>query len=197
MTRTQWLVVIGLLGFILVIFGILLFQLQVPQAPPTPLPPAFLLEQEAQARRALSIAQQAAQAWQPDAYLTWAQITWDDLGPGGILKRDHWLFQFYSPSNKHVVLFQVSNGAARRLDSHLSRVRPPALPIDQWQIDSTQAFETWWQRGGGDFVRLNTQVSISLKLRPQDDHPLWSVVGSAGGQHWIVQIDASDGAVIE
>ena len=60
MTRTQWAVVIGLLAFILAIFGVLLMQLQVPTQSPTPPPPAFLLEEGAQARTVLPIAEQEA-----------------------------------------------------------------------------------------------------------------------------------------
>ena len=83
MTRTQWAVVIGLLFFILVIFGVLLFQLQVPEQSPTPPPPAFLLEQEAQARMMLPVAEQEARQWEEDAQLSSIGTVWDDLGPGG------------------------------------------------------------------------------------------------------------------
>ncbi len=199
MTRTQWGVVIGLLLFILVIFGVLLFQLQVPAAPPTPPPPAFLLEQEAQAKLVLPIAQQAAQDWQADAYLSAAEIVWDDLGPGGILKRDRWSFLFYSPAQQQLATIRVVNGAAQRLRTGLTPRPLPELSLDQWQIDSTQAFQTWWQHSGGDFVRRHEQVSISLKLRTstENTHPIWTVVGSSTGQHHIVQIDSVTGSVLE
>jgi len=199
MTRTQWGVVLGLLLFILAIFGVLLLQIQVPAAPPTPPPPAFLLEQEAQAKHVLPIAQQAAQGWQADAYLSAVEIVWDDLGPGGILKRDRWSFLFYSPAQQQMATIRVVNGAAQRLRTGLTPRPLPALPLEQWQIDSTQAFEAWWQRGGGDFVQRHAQVSISLKLRTMAENtdPIWTVAGSSTGQHHIVQIDSLSGAVLD
>jgi len=198
MTRTQWAIVVGLLFFILVIFGILIFQLQVPDLPPTPAPPAFLLTDEARARTVLPIAQQEALRWREDAQLSSAGIVWDDLGPGGILKRDRWTFEFYSPSQQRMVLIRVVDGQPQRLRTALLPNHLPELPLERWQVDSAQALQTWWERGGGDFVRRHTRMSISLKLRvePQGTRLLWIVAGSSSGQHWVVQIDAEDGTVL-
>jgi hypothetical protein len=197
MTRTQWIVVGGLMLFILFIFGILLYQLQVPESPPTPPPPAFLLEDEAQARTVFAIAQQEALRWQPDAQFSSAGITWDDLGPGGVLKRDRWTFQFYSPSQGRMAIIRVMDGQAERLRTALTPQRLPALPLDQWQVDSSQALQIWWARGGGDFVQRHARVSISLKLRmePGGTRPIWVVTGSSSGQHLVVQLDSRDGTV--
>jgi hypothetical protein len=185
--------------FILVIFGILLFQLQVPEAPPTPPPPAFLLEDTAQARTAFVIAQPEALRWQQDAQLSSAGIVLDDLGPGGVLERDRWTFQFYSPSQQQMAVIRVVDAEAQRLRTALMPNRLPVLSPDQWQIDSTQALQTWWERGGGDFVRKHARVSISLKLRlePDGTRPIWIVAGSSSGQHWVVQLDSSDGTVLQ
>ena len=77
--------------------------------------------------------------------------------------------------------------------------RVQALPLNQWRIGSAQALQTWWERGGGDFVRQHNRVSLSLKLRvePRGTRSLWTVVGSAFEQHWVVQIDSNDGTVVE
>jgi len=198
-TRTQWVVVIGLLSFILAIFGILLFQLQVPNMPATPAPPPFLLEEEAQARRFYPVAQQEALLWREDAQLASAGVVWDDLGPGGILKRDRWTFEFYSPSEQRMAVIRMVDGKAERLRTALLPNRLPALPLERWQMDSSQALQIWWERGGGDFVRQHARISISLKLRmePQGTRLLWIVAGSSSGQHSVVQIDAGDGTVLE
>jgi len=199
MTRTQWVVVIGLLSFILAIFGILLFQLQVPEMSATPAPPAFLLEEEARARAVYPIAQQEALRWREDAQLSSAGVVWDDLGPGGILKRDRWTFEFYSPSQRRMAIIRVVDGEAERLRTALLPNSLPALPLDQWQVDSTQALQIWWEQGGGDFIQRHTRVSISLKLRvePQGTRLLWIVAGSSSGQHSVVQIDGGDGTVLQ
>lgn len=199
MTRTQWAVVGGLMLFILVIFGLLLFQLQVPESSPASPPPAFLLEEEARARTVFPLAQQEALRWQQDAQLSSVGIVWDDLGPGGILKRDRWTFEFYSPSQQQMTVIRVTDGEAQRLRTALLPNRLPLLPLDQWQVDSTQALQTWWERGGGSFVQKHARVSISLKLRlePEGTRPIWIVAGSSSGQHWVVQLDSSDGTVLQ
>jgi hypothetical protein len=185
--------------FVLVIFGILLFQLRVPESPPLSPPPPFLLEDAAQARTVFPIAQQEAIRWQQDAQLSSAGIVWDDLGPGGILKRDRWTFQFVSPSQQQMAIIRVRDNQAQRLRTTLLPNRLPALSLDQWQVSSTQALQTWWEQGGGDFVQKHSYVSISLKLRlePGGARPVWVVVGSSSGSHWIVQLDSSSGTVLQ
>lgn len=199
MTRTQWAVVVGLLCFILSIFGILLFQLRVPEPQPTLAPPAFLLEKEAQARTALPLAQQEALRWQADAQLSSAGVLWNDLGPQGILQRDRWTFEFYSPSRQRMTVIRVKSGRAEWLRTALLPHRLPVLPFDRWQIDSTQALQIWWQRGGANFVREHTPVSIRLKLRvePGGTRLLWIVAGTSAGEHWIIRLDSSDGEVLQ
>jgi hypothetical protein len=185
--------------FIFIIFGILLFQLRVPDVPATLPPPSFLLEEDAQARAVFPIAQQEALSWQQDAQLSAVQTVWDDLGPGGIFKRDRWTFQFSSPSQQQMAIIRVRDKQARRLQTTLLPNRLPALPLEQWQVNSTQALQTWWERGGCDFVQKHPQVSISLKLRvePGSTRPVWIITGSSSGSHWIVQLDSNDGTVLQ
>jgi hypothetical protein len=195
----QWSIIGGLMLFILVLFGLLIFQLQVPELEPLPSPPAFLLEKEAQAGTVYDLAREEALRWQADAELVSAGIVWDDLGPGGVLKRDRWTFQFYSPLQKRVVVIQIKDGKAQRLRTGLVSSPLPLLPLGEWQVKSTQAFETWWEQGGGEFVSQNSPVSISLKLRqqPGEQRLVWSVAGSSSGQHWILQLDGSNGMVLQ
>lgn len=199
MTRTQWAVVVGLAAFILAIFGVLLYQLQVPSPLPMPALPAFLLYDGARARSVYPIAAQEALQWQEDAQLFSAGIVWDDLGPGGVLKRDRWTFEFFSPSQGQVAVIRATDGQAERLRTARLPNRLQVLSLDLWLVDSTQALQTWWKQGGGDFMRQHTRVSIGLKLRiePNGTRPLWAVAGSASDQHWVVRIDSRDGTVVE
>lgn len=199
MTRTQWMMVGGLMAFILVLFGILLFKLRVPESAPLPPPPAFLLEEQAQARTVLPVAQEEALRWRSDAQLAAVGIVWDDLGPGGALKRDRWTFQFYSPAAQQIAVIRVVDGQAQQVRTGLLPNRLPVVSLDQWQVDSAQALQTWWERGGAKFVRGHPRVSISLKLRPEPGgtRPVWTVAGSATDQHWTVQLSSSDGKVLQ
>jgi hypothetical protein len=195
----QWSIVGGLMLFILLLFGILLFQLQVPESVPVPSPPAFLLEREARAETVYGLAREEAVRWQEDAQLVSAGIVWDDLGPGGVLKRDRWTFQFYSPAQQRMAVIQIKDGQAQRLRTGLVSAPLPLLPLEEWQVDSAQAFEAWWEQGGGEFVSQHSPVSISLKLRqqPGEQRLVWSVAGSSSGQHWILQLDGSNGMVLQ
>ncbi len=199
MTRAQWAVVIGLLAFTLIIFGVLLLQLQVPNPLPKSSPPGFLLEEDARARTALPIAEHEALRWQPDAQLATAAVVWDDLGPGGALKRDRWTFEFYSPSQTQMAVIRVANGQADRLRTTLLPNPLAVLSPDLWQVNSTQALQTWWDRGGAEFVGQHSHVAISLKLRvePKGTRGLWIVAGSASEQHHVVLIDSSKGTVVQ
>jgi hypothetical protein len=199
MTRTQWAVVVGLLAFILAVFGVLLYQLQVPSPLPTPALPAFLPDDGAQARSVYPIAAQEALRWQEDAQLFSVGIIWDDLGPGGVPKRDRWTFEFFSPSQGQMAVIRATDAQAERLRTARLPNRLQVLPLDQWLVDSTQALQTWWEQGGGDFVRQHTRVSIGLKLRmePKGTRSLWTVAASASDQHWVVRIDSRDGTVVE
>jgi hypothetical protein len=199
MTRAQWTVVLGLLLFILIIFGVLLFQLQVPEASPTAPPPAFLLEEGARARTVWPAAEQEAKAWQADAQLTAMSIVWDDLGPGGVFTRDRWSFEYYSPAQQRLAVIRVVGGTAERLRTALTPNPVPGLALEKWVVDSTQALDTWWKRGGGQFVAQYPSVAISLKLRtaPDGSRALWIVTGSSSGEHHVVQIDGETGEVVD
>jgi hypothetical protein len=199
MTGSQRAVIVGLLLFVLLYFGIVLFQLRVPESSPTPPPPAFLLEDEAQARRAYPVAKQEALSWQDDAQLSSVGTVWDDLGPGGILKRDHWTFEFYSPSRQEMAVIRVEGDQAERLRTSLVPEPLTLLPLEQWRVDSTEAFKIWWERGGAKFIEQREQIAISLKLRlmAQTRQAQWIVTGSSSGEHWVIQLASEDGEVLQ
>ena len=195
----QWVVVVGLLASILAMFGILLYELQVPSSLPALASPAFFLDDRGRVQSVYPIVAQEAQRWQGDAQLYSAGIVWDDVGSEGVLKRDLWTFEFFSPSQGQMAVIRVTDGQVERLRTTRLPTRLHALPLQQWRIDSTQALQTWWENGGGDFVRKHNRVSIGLKLRagPKRARTLWTVAGSATEQHWVVRIDSVDGTVVE
>jgi hypothetical protein len=196
MTRLQWAVVVGLV--VVAAFGIFLFQLWPSQQPSSSHPPAFLLEERASVRNALSTAQEEALRWQTDSQLSSAGIVWDDLGPGGLLKCDRWTFHFYSPSQQRMLILRVVDGRAERLRVALVPQPLPILSLDQWKIDSTEALRIWWEQGGEEFVRQHTDVTINLKLRtePGGTRAVWSVVGASSEAYRMIQLDSRDGSII-
>lgn len=199
MSRTQWAVVGGLCLFILLLFGILLFQLRVPETGPARIqPPSCLFEGAVPVRMALPVAQDLAARWESDAYLVSAEAVWNDL------RRtrgcDHWTFHFYSPQAHGMAVVRVAGGAGRLIRQGLAPNPLPPLPMEDWAVDSDQALQSWWEQGGSAFIGRHLSPTVGLKIRrgagPDGARPLWTVAGLTSESHWVVQVDGSSGDVL-
>jgi hypothetical protein len=152
------------------------------------------------ARQALAPAAELAAQWQADAGLAIVSGQWSAAGvrPEGDVE---WSFQFFSPSTQRLALIVVDNGEARVLREGLSPYVVPTFPAEEWHVDSDQARQTWWDRGGGSMVAQRPDADLLMQLRvPGDEgeHPVWSVAGLVAGADsaFTVVVDASDGALL-
>jgi hypothetical protein len=152
------------------------------------------------ARQALAPAAELAAQWQADARLAIVSGQWLAVGvqPEGDVQ---WSFQFFSPSTQRLALIVVDNGAARVLREGLSPYVVPTFPVEEWRVDSDQARQTWWDRGGGSMVAQRPDVDLLMQLRvPGDEggHPVWNVAGLVAGTDsaFTVVVDASDGVLL-
>ncbi|MBN1977296.1 MAG: hypothetical protein JW918_07840 [Anaerolineae bacterium] len=153
------------------------------------------------ARRAYAPAVELALEWQQDARL--ASISGQALSIGKKSGNEvKWGFQFFSPSTQELALVAVSGGEARM-------VRPPMLSPyklstfspDEWRIDSDQALQTWWERGGYSMVKQYTQVDAAMQLRISEElgsQPVWVIAGIAANKNTTLTIfvNASDGSLV-
>ena len=160
-----------------------------PPAPPIPLP------LEPAARQAFRAAQEAAQAWQPDALPSSLSAHWQRIR-GRWPTQIVWTIHFYSPSSGRLAVFLVEVGRTRMLRETVSPYPLPTFAEDQWRVDSPQAMEAWWGSGGEDFLARHSDAEVTLQLKPAsptDSRPEWVVTAMAGQQVQVVTISGVDG----
>lgn len=150
------------------------------------------------ARQALASAARLAAQWQADASLAQVSGQWSVVGtqPQG---KALWSFQFFSPATQRLALVVVEDGAARILREGLSPYALPTFPAGDWRVDSGQAWQTWWDRGGHRLMMPGAGVDVVMQLRAagEGEHPLWSVIGLIAGTEsaFTLVVDACDGTV--
>lgn len=155
------------------------------------------------ALQALGAAADAAHQWQEDARLVAVSGQWSavgtETGVGG-----EWFFQFFSPATQRLALVGVSAGTARLVRESLS---PYELIVfsdstDEWRVDSDQARQIWWERGGRSMVGQRPDADLMMQLSMHGDadkHPVWTVTGVIPGttSAFTVQVDATDATLVE
>lgn len=151
------------------------------------------------ARQAFAPAARLAAQWQRDGRLAVVSSQWSAVGlpsSGNVL----WTFQFFSPSTQRLALVVVEDGVARMLREGLSPYVLPTFSPEDWRVDSGQAWQTWWDRGGRHLMTRGVGVDVVMQLRAsgKGDHPLWSVTGLIAGTDsaFTLVVDASDGTVL-
>jgi hypothetical protein len=78
----------------------------------------------------------------------------------------------------------------------------PTFSAEAWRVDSDQALQTWWDRGGGRWVARRPDTDLAMQLRMPDDgddDPVWTVVGLVVGAEaaFSVRVNATDGTLLE
>jgi hypothetical protein len=147
------------------------------------------------ARQAYESAEAAALAWQPDARPATVSAHWRPR-QGGWSSKVIWTFQFYSPSNRRLVVIVVDKGLTQLLQESLSPYALPTFDVESWRVDSQEAVQTWWNHGGGAFHTTHSDVDLVARLQAAeagDGRPVWRVTGVAGGQVKQVDVDGVTG----
>ncbi len=147
------------------------------------------------ARQAYELAEAAALAWQPDARPATVSAHWRPR-QGGWSSKVIWTFQFYSPSNRRLVVIVVDKGLTQLLQESLSPYELPTFDVERWQVDSQEAVQIWWNNGGGAFHTTHSGVDLVARLQASeagDGRPVWRVTGIAGGQVKQVKVDGVTG----
>lgn len=194
----KWLTAIGLA--LIVALGLLVYG-QLTNSASRPAETTDLAVSGDTARRAYGPAAELAAQWQQDARL--ASVSGQALAIGKKSGNEvEWGFQFFSPSTQELTLVAVSGGEARM-------VRPPMLSpytlstfsLDEWLIDSDQALQTWWERGGYSMVKQYTQVDAAMQLHISKElgsQPVWVIAGVAANKNTTLTIfvNASDGSLV-
>ena len=197
---SRWLLVLGL-GFVLlaVMVGVVAYDRLVGSAVPTPT--AVAADDRVSARQAFAPAAELAGQWQKDARLAAVSGYWSAVGAqlGG---QTEWAFQFFSPSTRRLALITVMDGAALMVRESASPYAVPTFSVGEWRVDSDQALQAWWSRGGGNLVARRPDGDLAMQLRVPEEgtgQPVWTVVGSIAGTEaaFTVLVNAVDGTLVE
>ena len=127
------------------------------------------------------LAQENASGWRQDAQLVSCRGTWEQTAINLVGKPIEWDYRFYSAQAKLLYFVTVTPDAHVNGTQHLGSVNrlPPALPVDDWQVDSPVALANWLNAGGGQFLgtRPGIEIVAQLSVRSPDADPEWTVVG--------------------
>jgi hypothetical protein len=152
------------------------------------------------ARQALAPAAEAAEQWQGDAQLAAASCHRPEVGKQPEAEVQ-WAFQFFSPATRRMALVVATGGEARMVREGLSPYTMPTFSTEQWSVDSDQALQVWWNRGGNGVLqqRPDTDLTMELSVSNGGGLPVWTVAGLVGdGENaFIVRVNAANGAVLE
>ena len=143
--------------------------------------------------------------WRPDAVLVGVTAGWRDATLETLRQPPTWSFQYYSPGRQEVFIVAVVGGEAQGLREMLVPYPLPAIPVDQWSVDSQRAVEFWLDSGGARFLeRHPADAELRLQLRvaatSKDGTPrlLWTVMGIVFETNQVetLQIDAATGELV-
>lgn len=154
------------------------------------------------ARAGFEAAWPTAQAWADDAQLWRAQATWP-------MNRDlqappaAWTFTFYSPSRGTTAMINTTVGGARLLRTRPTSNAPNLAEVDEWQIDSSEAFALLYESGGEAFLTVHPKHTMMLTLQLEEP-ARWQVnlinegaIGNAAGRQMLTLLfRADDGRLI-
>jgi hypothetical protein len=195
----RWLLLLGV-GLITLVVVVLLFYGHSSRSVSLP-PVAGLASYGVTARQALAPAAELAAQWQEDAQLAVASCYRPAVG-----KRPEdeieWTFQFFSSATQRLALIVVAGGEARVVRESLSPYAVPTFSTEQWPVDSDQALQVWWDRGGSTVLGQRPDADLAMELSMSDEggeYPVWTVAGLVGGAEnaFIVSVNATNGALVE
>ncbi len=153
---------------------------------------------------AYAAAQNAAQAWQPDAQLLTAQATWPQGSTAEQLLKgeESWGFTFYSPAAQRIAVFSVVEDDASLVSQGDHQQTDPLLSASGWNLDSQEAIQTFMGQGGSRFLADQGVSTMTMALLASDTEGNgrleWqvSLFSLQSGQAFTMRLDATSGEVL-
>jgi len=197
-SSVRWWLLLGLGLVVLAVAGALVYGRVAPASPPSMV---GTVGGGVTARQAFAAAAEMATQWQEDAGLSVASCHRPavEARSGGTVE---WNFQFFSSSTRRLALVAADGETAWVVREGLSPYVVPTFSAEAWRVDSDQALQTWWDRGGGRWVVRRPDTDLAMQLRMPDngdDGPVWTVVGLVVGAEatFSVRVNATDGTLLE
>lgn len=204
MTKREWVLLVGLLLAVAVVFGVLGYLILQPTEPtptagPSPEVTYTFDDATVTAKTVYPLAQEVARSRQPDVQLASISATWTDTNVKKVGSPTAWTFQFYSSATNKVYVVVVDQDQARLIREALAPYPSSTIPEESWPIDSGQALATWLNYGGQEFLMEHlsgARVITQLTTSPESSQPIWTVVGLAerGQAYFTLLVDAATGA---
>ena len=212
LSRRDILLILGFWLVSCVLLGLIFYYVTILIQPPPPLvqervyiPQATFTVQHTQ-NTAKSM-QQAIDAqialWQTDAQLYSIAATWDKTDLGLVGQPTAWTYRFYSPGQKRLYFVTANPDGEVTGTSHSERVynAPNPIPIENWQVDSSEAINMWLNYGGATMLTAipGIQVVTQLQVRTPGAPLTWTVSGfdRISKHYHTVFIDAKTKEVIK
>ena len=182
--RIEAVIGISLLGFSLLLGGYFLTRWNRSQPvsqhviskitvePPTPL---TLELWNAYERARIAVLQQT-----PDAQLISATTQWQAaIEREMLIGADDWVFTFYTPAEKQIVIAQVNEGQAQIVQRMQVQAAPPSLTEGRWHEGPNDALLVFMANGGRTFIEAHPEAAINLRLGDYENRgPAWSIHAS-------------------
>lgn len=147
--------------------------------------------------------EQARRLWQEDAQLMAVTSTWEKTALGEVGQPTTWTYRFYSPAARRMFFVTITPEGELIGTLHGEHIynEPPAIPVDQWQMDSPEAISAWLNYGGATMLAAmpGIQVVAQLQVRNKDSPLTWTIAGydRISQNYHSIFIDAQSQEVIQ
>jgi hypothetical protein len=181
--RIETIVGIVLIGLSLLVVGYLVSQWEIPQyggpktiritaAPPTP---STLEMWDAYERAQEAVWQETLDAQPVSATAQWQAATERQVLAGA----DNWVFTFYSPAEKRLIVVHVNVGRAQAVHSTRLQTAPAQLTEGRWHEGPKDALLIFMAHGGRAFMETHPNAVIDLHLGDYEGRgPAWNILVS-------------------
>ncbi len=192
-SATRWGIVLGVAFAVALVLAMLILRQSRTSLATSSLPTGLAVGPTA--RQVYPPALETARTWQPDAQPAVFSAHWTSHHSAWP-SRVTWVLQFYSPSAHQLATIAVEGERARMLRESPVPYALPAITDGNWQVDSPQALETWWNAGGATFLSSHSEVEVAATLRVEEGQVVWIITGITGNQVWTVTVDGMTGAEV-
>jgi hypothetical protein len=183
--RIETVIGIALIGVSLLIVGYLTWQtgsslqkagepktVKITVAPPTP---STLEMWDAYERAQKAAWQEALDAQLVSATAQWQAATEKEMLAGA----DNWVFTFYSPTERQLIVVHVNVGSARVVHRTQMQAMPAQLAEGRWHEGPNDALLIFLANGGREFMETHLQAVIDLHLGNYEGRgPAWDILAS-------------------
>ena len=168
---------------IVIYFGVLQSQAQpLPDKAFFPQATFTMVHTQMTARSAQQVAfDQAQKLWEADAQLMAIRSTWEETELNAVGQPSAWTYRFYSPGARQMFFVTVTPEGEVIGTLHSERIYtpPPAIPLEDWSLDSPEALNLWLNYGGATMLAAmpGLQVVAQLKVNSADAPLTWTIAG--------------------